>query len=348
MQNPLAISLNRLHIGGGMESYTLDLITYLSNQYAITVYANRFDDSLPQMVHITPHIISQKWIPKKLRPIVFSWQLNRIRSPNIPLIACNRSENATVFICGGTHQGHLNSQNKTPNPLDKLTLYREKNCYRTAKIIMAHSHLIAQELQQLYDVPPDKIVTLHPPVDQTRFYHDSSDNANIRAKYGFKDNEIIFLFPSTGHTRKGLPLLAKFFAHTDLPIKLAVAGNPLPYAMKNVIELGKIRDMPNLYRAADYTIMASIYEPFGLIGVESVLCGTRVLLANNMGCCEVLTQDDAGWFFNRDSQASLTHAIQQAVLLAQKGEHKINKINNALCYNPSMEYHIQKLEQMLI
>ena len=142
--------------------------------------------------------------------------------------------------------------------------------------------------------------------------------------------------------------MAKFFAHTDLPIKLAVAGNPLPYAMKNVIELGKIRDMPNLYRAADYTIMASIYEPFGLIGVESVLCGTRVLLANNMGCCEVLTQDDAGWFFNRDSQASLTHAIQQAVLLAQKGEHKINKINNVLCYNPSMEYHIQKLEQMLI
>ena len=52
--------------------------------------------------------------------------------------------------------------------------------------------------------------------------------------------------------------------------------------MKNVVGLGFCTDMPELYRAADFTIMASLYEPFGLVGVESVLCGTRVVLSDNM------------------------------------------------------------------
>lgn len=35
--------------------------------------------------------------------------------------------------------------------------------------------------------------------------------------------------------------------------------------MKNVVGLGFCTDMPELYRAADFTIMASLYEPFGLV-----------------------------------------------------------------------------------
>ena len=37
--------------------------------------------------------------------------------------------------------------------------------------------------------------------------------------------------------------------------------------------------MSELYNAVDFTILASYYEAFGLVGVESILCGTKIIFA---------------------------------------------------------------------
>ena len=57
--------------------------------------------------------------------------------------------------------------------------------------------------------------------------------------------------------------------------------------------------MPELYQAADFTIMASQYEPFGLIGLESILSGTPVIFSENMGCLEVLKTNLAIHFLEK-------------------------------------------------
>lgn len=342
----LAIAINRFSHGGGMESYTLGLIKQLAPQHSLTVYANYFDENLPEFALIKPQLIQQKRILKKLRPFFFSKQLDMVRDKNMPLIACNRSENADVFVCGGTHLGYLKHMNQSANLLDKLTLYREKRSYQTAKKIMAHSQLMQRELVDLYNINPDKIQVVYPPVDTSHFHNDFSHNAEIRQKYGFTDNEIVFVFPSTGHERKGLPVLANFFEQTNLPVKLAVAGSPLPRPMRNIVHLGFVKNMAELYRAVDFTIMASQYEPFGLIGVESVLCGTRVILSQNIACCEVLNEN-AGFFFDRTQPETLSQAIEQAVTLFNQKQHKINDVQAALNYNPSPHHHIEQLLQML-
>ncbi|HFC3360619.1 TPA: glycosyltransferase [Neisseria gonorrhoeae] len=168
----------------------------------------------------------------------------------------------------------------------------------------------------------------------------------MRAKYGFADHETVFLFPSTGHTRKGLELLADFFEQTELPVKLAVAGSPLPRPMKNVVGLGFCTDMPELYRAADFTIMASLYEPFGLVGVESALCGTRVVLSENMACTEVMNEE-SGFFFSRQNPETLAQAVARAVSLKKQGGHRLSDPMRALNYNPSLSHHIDRLTDML-
>ncbi|MCG7657634.1 glycosyltransferase family 4 protein [Wielerella bovis] len=344
----IAIAINTFTKGGGMESYTLDMARELvAQQHSVSVYAAKIDNNLPETHLVQTHLVKQKHIPKKLRPIVFSAQLDKQRDKNQVLIACNRSENADVLICGGTHKGYLHHMRQPENVLDKLTIWRESRSYHSAKKIMAHSQMMARELVDLYHVPAKKIHTIYPPVDTARFHNDFSRNAQVRQKYGFADDEIVFLFPSTGHKRKGLDLLADFFEQTELPIKLAVAGSPLPRPMRNVLELGFVHDMPELYRAADYTIMASQYEPFGLVGVESVLSGTRVILSDNMACCEVLQEGAAGFFFTRGQPETLATAITLAVEHAQRGEHKIHDVQAALKYNPSIAFHIELLCQML-
>lgn len=215
-----------------------------------------------------------------------------------------------------------------------------------AKLIVAHSHMMRRELVGLYGVPPERIQVAPPPADTERFFPQPRETAALRAKYGFADHETVFLFPSTGHTRKGLELLADFFEQTELPVKLAVAGSPLPRPMKNVVGLGFCTDMPELYRAADFTIMASLYEPFGLVGVESALCGTRVVLSENMACTEVMNEE-AGFFFSRQNPETLAQAVARAVSLKKQGGHRLSDPMRALNYNPSLSHHIDRLTDML-
>lgn len=345
--NPLAVSINCFRCGGGMESYTFDLVRqFFSDGRTVRVYASKFDTALPEYACIEPVLIEQGAVPKKLRPFFFSAQLQSKRRAGEKLIACNPSDNAAVFVCGGTHLGYLQGMGKTANPLDKLTVRRNRSNYATAQSIMAHSTLMRRELVELYGVAAEKIRVVHPPADTARFYPDAASAAATRARYGFRENETVFLFPSTGHTRKGFDLLADFFEHTALPVKLAVAGSSLPRPMKNVVELGFCSDMPALYRAADYTIMASLYEPFGLVGVESVLSGTRAVLSENMGCTEVVNSG-AGFFFARENPATLAAAVEQAVALKAGGGHKITEPLQALNYNPSVAHHVAQLEAML-
>ena len=342
------IAINCFRRGGGMESYTFDLVRGLRARGAeIAVYAAQADPAVPEYNQVEIHRINQQIIPKKLRPYFFTRQLARARrGRNVPLIACNPSDHADIFVCGGTHLGYLHNMGERPGLLDRLTIRRNRSNYATAKSIMAHSHLMQRELTALYGVPSEKIRVIHPPADTARFYPAPEETAAVRAKYGFRDDETVFLFPSTGHKRKGLDLLADFFEHTDLPVKLAVAGSPLPRPMKNVVGLGFCTNMPELYRAADFTVMASLYEPFGLVGVESVLCGTRVVLSDNMACTEVMN-DEAGFFFSRNRPETLAQAVAQAAALKQQGRHKIADPMQALTYNPTLERHIDQTVAML-
>ncbi|MDO4878628.1 MAG: glycosyltransferase family 4 protein [Neisseria sp.] len=342
-----AISINVFRGGGGMESYTFDLVGQMAAQgREITVYAAKFDTALPVYRHIKPVLVNQKIIPKKLRPFFFARQLDRVRRADEYLIACNPADHADVFICGGNHLGYLQAMGRKPNLIDRLAIRRNRSNYATAKTIMAHSEIMKRELTGLYQIPAEKIHTVYPPADTGRFFPLPDTTAAARRRHGWHEDETVFLFPSTGHKRKGLDLLAEFFEQTQLPVRLAVAGSPLPRPMKNVQELGFCDNMAELYRAADYTIMASLYEPFGLVGVESVLCGTRVVLSDNMGCCEILNEH-AGFFFKREQKQTLDASVRLAVQLKQQGRHKITAPFEALDYDPSIAPHIRQLDRLL-
>jgi glycosyltransferase involved in cell wall biosynthesis len=177
---------------------------------------------------------------------------------------------------------------KKPGFFDRRKIALETKQYANARVAIAHSRLMRDELIGLYGVDPAKIHLLYPPVNAARFSPpEEGDRERLRAEFGFGPDRAVFLFPSGGHVRKGLPFLREFFASTDLPVELVVAGRGVT-AGRNVRGLGYVRDIERLYRAADATVLASSYEPFGLVGVESALCGTPVVLPENTGCCEVL------------------------------------------------------------
>lgn len=152
----------------------------------------------------------------------------------------------------------------------------------------------------------------------------------------------MFLLASTGHARKGLDLLVRALGHSTEPVLLVVAGRPVEVRAPNLRWLGYRSDIEDVYRAVDCTVMASRFEPFGLVGVESVLCGTPLVGARGMGCLEVIG-GDALLPFDAGDAASLDAAIAQALGRWRAGRLALADPRAALRYDPSVDAHLDAL-----
>lgn len=328
--------------GGGIERYTLDIVKGLHlRKINPKVYSTLFDKSMNEYQYITPIHYNSRFIPKKIKLPFFSKFIEKNRKHNEVIISMAYTH-ANIIVCGGQHKGYLNATKKRVSLTDKLKIYHEQKALNRAKIVIAHSLLMKKELIELYSLPENKIKVIYPPVDTEKFHIiDNNTRIKLREKFGFTSNDIIYLFPSTGHKRKGFEILKNFFESTNLPIKLVVAGTPVKNT-KNIISLGFRKDMPELYQIADFTIMASIYEPFGLVGIESILSGTPVIFSQNMACLEVF-KNNFGFTFDRENQLSLEKAIMKSFELAKSNQHRINDPLNTLMYDPRLYTHIDKL-----
>ncbi len=289
----IGVSASVFGKGGGMERYALDIALGLSELgHDVTAFCRKAERGAGGMdaLRNTVTVPSTRLLPGKFRAEWFSRRLDSLRKTAglDAHIACCMVEHPDIAVCGGTHIGYLSAMGKTPGVFDKRKIALEKAQYRNARLSIAHSARMRDELIRLYGVAPETIRLLYPPVSTARFSPPArEERERLREGFGFRPDRKYFLFPSGGHERKGLPFLRRFFEATDLPAELVVAGRGTEEG-RNVRSLGYVADLERVYRAADATVLASQYEPFGLVGVESVLCGTPVVLADNIGCGEVL------------------------------------------------------------
>lgn len=334
----VSLVINKFKNSGGTERYLLDLINGFANiGVSPDVYATYFDKTIPEYRKIASHQINLKLIPKVLRTLLLSKYTQEKKTNNEVIISLAYTE-SDIVICGGQHIGYLNSINKKTDFSSRIKIKLEKKALDKARLIIAHSKLMKEELIKFYNIEESKIAVIYPPVDLSKFNVCDSNHRNLlRSKFGFQDNETIYLFPSTGHKRKGFDLLVDYFKNSSLPIKLVVAGTPVKEE-RNVISLGFRKDMPELYQAADFTIMASIYEPFGLVGLESIFSGTPIVFSKNMACTEVF-KDNFGFIFDRNNKESLANAI----IDSYNNKFRIDNPYALLSYNPSLENHISLL-----
>lgn len=342
----LAITAQALNHGGGAERYARDVVAgLLKLGVHPLVIARKIDQTLPQAQQTQCIPVKIRGVPRLWRSAVFDRVVGRIlrREAIDCVFGINHTMHAQVAICGGTHPGFLLAMGKTPGWTDRNQIELERKSYAKATRIVAHSHRMREELQRFYQLPPSKIEVLYPPVDVSRFRPlDPEQRRQARLHLGLPTDRVVFLLASTGHARKGYAELQALFAQTHLPICLAVAGRPLPQPSPNIIELGYRSDIETVFAAVDYTVIASLYEPFGLVGVESVLCGTPVVIAQNVGSSEVI---DAGAKidFSLSDAKLLTQAVADACSRALRGEHRIADPLNALLYDPSVQTHVHRL-----
>lgn len=347
MTTPAPVFSNHgLKHSGGIERYLLTLVDALhARGIRPTVVARRFDPALPEYGWVDPVRIATFGLPAALRDRWFSWRLAALKRRHgwYPLIGLNQTSVSDIAVCGSTHPGYLDAIGRTPDWRDRLITALERQHFRGAQVVIAHSRHMAEQVARYHGVPPERIEVLHPPVDTQRFHPvDAAQRLALRRRLDLPEDRAVFLLASTGHARKGLDLLVRALGHSPLPVLLVVAGRPVDVRAPNLRWLGYRSDIEDVYRAVDCTVMASRFEPFGLVGVETVLCGTPLLGARGMGCLEVIG-GDALLPFDVDDPASLDAAVRQVLARWQAGRLQVRDPAAALRYDPSVDAHLDAL-----
>jgi len=348
----MAVSSNAPSHPGGAERYAIDLAHGLAKRgFETTYFASHFrtlglvDPSIKQFP-----IRGTAFLPRLFKENVYSHKVKKAKNKVgvDVLVACNTVVAADIAMCGGTHIGFLKAIQKTASKRDSRKIKLESRMYEQSSLIMAHSNLMRQELLNLYGLPDEKICVLYPPVDHKRFSLVSdTKRQELREAHGFKDSEVVLLFPSSSHSRKGLDLVLAAVERIGHPLVLAVAGKEPEVTSERLRYLGYVDEIQTCYQAADFAILAPLYEPFGLVGVESVLCGTPVIFPDNVGCNEVL-DETARYIFEPANLDGLYSALT-AILQKRENNPKSLRVvdpKKSILYDYKIESHVNEVIKM--
>lgn len=303
---------------GGMETYIVNVLKELKELKELNLNVELVSIKGRVDINLVPDGVSVVEFPvftpfNIINEKIFNHFVDKVIDRSGVIFNCSRSviRDADIAISAGTHQGNkIALGKKIYKPEDILTVYEESKAYNLAKVVVAHSEIVKEEIIRLIGVPSGKVKVVYPPTNKNLFSHHNNNSRfeiriKQRKKYGISESDVLLLFPSSNHKRKGIDLILQTLQEKSIPdsVKLVIAGNK-KVEHPRVINVGFVDDMPSLYSMVDATILASSYEPFGLVVTESILCGTPVIMSKVVGATEVVKKEFAYLFdLNAESLA---------------------------------------------
>ena len=305
-----------IHLSAGSNGYVhkLALYYYLSDFFRAL---QRFKDQ--EGLHYDL-IHSHYWLSGRLG----HWVQERW---NIPHIVTFHTLGAVKNIAGVTDQ--------EPD----LRIATEKKLTRTCQRILAPTAGEKVNLIKYCDATPEKIGVVPCGVNLDLFR--PMDQAAARKRLGFDDQESIILYVGRFDPIKGIKRLIEAVAHLKRHqrLRLVIIGGDGPDApedqnlqqlsdslgiQKSVNFIGRIEQsqLPPYYHAADVLVVPSYYESFGLVGLESLACGTPVV-ANRVGAMErILREGETGYVVADASPRGLADSIEK--IIARASNHLLS------------------------
>jgi len=203
-----------------------------------------------------------------------------------------------------------------------FTCWLEKTALEMADAVIAVSKETRRDIERLFDIPAERLHTIYNGVDLEEYKPVKTQSALKR--FGINPQKPYALFVGRIARQKGIIHLVNAIKYLDPGTQIVLcAGAPdtpeIAVEMKNAVasaqrngtadivwieEMVDVKTKIELYSNAAVFVCPSIYEPFGIINLEAMACGTAVVASSVGGIKEVVVHGETGYLVSLDQMQS--------------------------------------------
>ncbi|MFC2005898.1 glycosyltransferase [Chloroflexota bacterium] len=232
----------------------------------------------------------------------------------------------TIFHTLGAVKNNIGIGEDEP----ELRIEMERDLAQNCHHIIATTEKEKEELLLHYDASTEKISVVPCGVNLELFRPIDKDVA--KQQLGFIDDKII-LFAGRIEPLKGIDQLLKAIPHLQNihgPRLIIIGGDEdSQYEMKRLQRLSsnlniqgsvtfsgsiEYEQMPYYYSAADACVVPSYYESFGLVALESLACGTPMVVTDVGNLKSIIRQGETGYVVTDNTPRHLADKIALLLL----------------------------------
>jgi alpha-maltose-1-phosphate synthase len=205
-----------------------------------------------------------------------------------------------------------------------VSSWAERLAVERADRVIAVSGQMRGDITTHFRVDPERVVVIHNGVDAEAFARterrDALTRHRVRSPYvlfvgRISEQKGIFQLLEAARALPAGVQLVLCASSPDTPellarLEAAVAGRPEIHWINAMLP---VPDVVQLYSHAAVFVCPSIYEPFGLINLEAMACGTPVVASRVGGIPEVVVDGETGRLVGPDDAAALGRTLREAL-----------------------------------
>ena len=232
---------------------------------------------------------------------------------------------------------------------------------QNAKKVITISKQVDREVSELYHVEDKKRKIVYNGYDTELFKVKDLSRKEVLANFGINDipDHIVFFAGKLAHF-KGVDILLKaakiYENQMNEKTTTLIAGNGILYEelkklrdflkLKRTFFLGHVNQdqLGDLFNVADVSTVPSRSEPFGLVAIEALACGTPVVGTNQGGLLDFINAD-IGALVDVEDDIALAEAIINELVRPDKKERK-KRAHEYAINNFSWENTIKEVEKI--
>jgi len=193
-----------------------------------------------------------------------------------------------------------------------FSLWVEKTALEMADAVIAVSEETRSDLRSLFNIPEERMTVIHNGIDLSEYT--ATKNPETLRALGVDPTRPYVLFVGRITRQKGIIHLVRAIRHMnpDFQIVLCAGAPDTPEIAlemqaaiaeargirEEIVWIEKMVSRPEaiaLYSGAEVFVCPSIYEPFGIINLEAMACGTPVVASAVGGIKEVVVNGETGF-----------------------------------------------------
>ncbi|MCE9587322.1 MAG: glycogen synthase [Verrucomicrobia bacterium] len=222
-----------------------------------------------------------------------------------------------------------------------FSLWVEKTALEMADAVIAVSEETKKDILSLFNVSEERLSVIHNGIDLSEYR--STKNPEVLRSLGVDPDRPYVLFVGRITRQKGIIHLVRAIRHLDPGFQvLLCAGAPdtpeiaaeMQQAIASarehhgeIVWIEKMVTRPEaivLYSSASVFVCPSIYEPFGIINLEAMACGTPVVASAVGGIKEVVVDGETGFLIPLEQMKESPFEATDPAAFASDLASKIN------------------------